>query len=319
LVPVDKEHRAFNVLITGMGPFPDGQGGHFDLNASHLIVRALPSRLEMPAFPSEAVCTKPIQHTRRINIINPTAATPHSYVPTEYGRVRQYVHDLHNPTVGGDRDQIKPDLMIHLGQGPPVIWIEKFAFSQAMRSNFWIEFGYGEEYYRGPIPDNIGQTIDDVDGGLDPWAAKGVPTGLCTALNVDAVVAYALEARKLRGLEAVGVKEILRPTPEHPQSTDSGSEAEQNTRGIGEIQMVAHHEPGPYLCGFIYYESLANCYVQKKPANVLFCHVPRVLEPEEVKKGAEAVECIIIGAVQHLLDREEFELAMAGRKSIVED
>lgn len=276
-----------------MGPFPDGEGGHFDLNASHLIVRALPSHLELPTFPSEAAHTKPIQHTTRINILNPTAATPDSYVPTEYGRVRQYVHDLHNPASHGGSDTPTPDLMIHLGQGPPVIWIERFAFSQAMRSNFWVDYGYKEEYYR--IPDNIGETIDDVDGGLDPWAAKGVPTGLCSALNVDAVLANALKARKLRGPGAAELEEILQPA--------------QDNASIEEIQMVAHHEPGPYICGFIYYESLANCYVQKKPANVLFCHVPRVLEPEEVKKGAEAVECIIIGAVKHLLDREEHENA----------
>jgi len=71
--------------------------------------------------------------------------------------------------------------------------------------------------------------------------------------------------------------------------------------------MVAHHTSDPYLCGCIHYEALANCYIQKKPANVLFCHVPRVLEPEEVKKGAATVECIIIGVVRHLLDKEEYE------------
>ena len=303
----DKAHRTFNVLITGMGPFPDGNGGHFELNASHLIVRALPSHLELPAFPGAGL-TKPIQHTTRINIINPTAATPDSWIPTEYGRVRQYVHDLHNPVINGEENPVKPDLMIHLGQGPPVIWIERFAFSQAMRSNFWVDFGYKEEYYR--VLDNIGETIDDVDGGLDPWAARGVPTGLCSALNVDGVLANALEVRKLRKLvKPQNHERSLQPPPQISQSIVSGFEAEGNTAGIGEIQMVAHHEPGPYLCGFIYYESLANCYVQKKPANVLFCHVPRVLEPEDVKKGAEAVECIIIGAVQHLFDREEYERA----------
>jgi hypothetical protein len=287
-----------------MGPFPDGQGGHFDLNASHLIARALPSHLKLPAFPG-AASNKPIQHTTRINILNPTAATPDSYIPTEYGRVRQYVHDLHNPATDG----IKPDLMIHLGQGPPVIWIERFAFSQAMSSNFWTEYGYKEDYYR--VPDNIGETIDDVDGGLDPWAAQGVPIGLCTALNVDGVLAYALEARRLRNLEAVELEEFLQPTPQASQSTVTDREVQLGIAGTQEIQIFAHHEPGPYLCGFIYYESLANCYVQKKRADVLFCHVPRVLEPEEVKKGAEAVECIIIGAVKHLLDREEYEFARA--------
>jgi len=73
------------------------------------------------------------------------------------------VHNLHNPTINGNRDHVKPDLVIPLGQGPPIIWIERFAFSKAMRSNFWLDFGSKEEYYR--VLDNIGH---DVDGGLDP-------------------------------------------------------------------------------------------------------------------------------------------------------
>jgi hypothetical protein len=269
-----------------MGPFPDGSGGHFDLNSSNLIARMLPDHLEIQHTTSALVEKQNI----RINIMNPTAATPTSYVLTEYGYVRHYVRELYARYFDGPAKASTPDLIIHLGQGPPELWIERFSFSQSMRSTWWSDLESERGYYR--IPDKIGQTIDDIDDGNDVWAEQNVPAGLSTSMNVDALHAGALRYQAIDRARW--------------QSLGSAG-ALVDTKPGHEIRLVTHHEPGSYLCGFIFHESLANCYVRKIRPDVMFCHVPRVLEHDEVKRGVDAVSYVIMGAVESMLDREKEE------------
>lgn len=101
-----------------MASFPDGHGGHFDLNSSHLITRMLPPHLEIH-YPTLMV--QSAKKNIRINIMNPTAATPMSYVLTEYGYVRQYIKDLYAKYFDKPSSTPTLDLIIHLSQGPLVV------------------------------------------------------------------------------------------------------------------------------------------------------------------------------------------------------
>lgn len=218
-----------------------------------------------------------------INILNPTAADG-QYVRTEYAYIREYVKKLH----AEDDDDV--DLYVHLGQadGWRSLSVERRAFRQGMTSTWW-SAREKKGYYR--IADNAGRTVEDA--GPCPWDA--VPIGLETVLSVDDVVegAQVLQAtRRTFGLSNTTPQQ----SSQHGNSTSSGNVQVPSST----LDVKAHHEGGPYACGFIHYESLANCYVNSREPRVLFCHVPAETDTPSLEAGRDAVLAVIVSAVNQL-------------------
>jgi pyroglutamyl-peptidase len=63
-----------------------------------------------------------------------------------------------------------------------------------------------------------------------------------------------------------------------------------------QVQIAPHFEAGQYLCGFLFYESLATVRKRKLDTKVAFCHVPGWEDSERLKRGADAI-CAIVEAV----------------------
>jgi len=386
--------ETYSVIITSFGPFPNGRGGHYNINASNEIAKALPPHIEfdLPPADSKDETTRQKEGRRRrarVNILNPTAEQD-AYVKTEYGYTRRYIQQLHDdidassPTLGRPLHAASnasspkvplrhphappstettkpppptspnPTLIIHLGQAsycndPPSLGLERLAFSQSMRSSWWKLREAQQGYHR--IPDDKGEVIDNVDGGRDPWAAKDVPAGLGTALDIDQVAIFAraalsttlaaisipkeedeqAEARKRpprrdsskppskvvpndtcwihsdkhKDSECYTQHSELRPNKD--RTGKDRTDVSHKTSGLN-LNITTHHEAGPYLCGFIYYESLAQCYTRDKRADVLFCHVPAMLGEKEVTKGRNAVFAVVEGAMRWLIEQEEREV-----------
>lgn len=156
------------------------------------------------------------------------------------------------------------------------------------------------------IPDNAGKTIKDA--GACPWG-EDVPMGLSTALPVDAIVEGARAILKQGGtgrdISAANLDKPITAIEEDPGKmlpvpNEAPPDAlEDNKRDVMPVQ--GHHEAGPYCCGFIYYESLANRYVNNAKAEVLFCHVPGETDAASVEKAKDAVLAIVQSAVREML------------------
>ncbi|KAK9775644.1 hypothetical protein SCAR479_07751 [Seiridium cardinale] len=253
-----------NVLITGMGPYPNGIGGHIDVNTSHLIttphskeesltlgIVVLPPTLE-PNTAQNPLST-------RVNIM--TLPDP---VKSEYKYVRDFCKELH------DKHTDDVDLFIHLGEARGWDWltIERVAYKQGMSSTWW-QPGERKDYYT--IPDDAGLTIDDI--GPCPW--DGVPIGLHSQLDVEKIADSA--SAILKTLETA--------------TQDSGTP----------IQIKLHNEGGPFLCGFISYESLANRYVRQLRPNVLFCHMPGEADAKSLARAGNGILAIAVSAANEVL------------------
>ncbi|KAI8628183.1 hypothetical protein F5Y19DRAFT_438427, partial [Xylariaceae sp. FL1651] len=266
-----------NVLITGMGPYPNGFGGRIDENTSYLVTTQLPRTLE----PNTALNPSP----SHINIIT----LPH-YVKTEYKYVRDFCKDLHQKHA----DDV--DVFIHLGEARAWNWltIERAAYKQGMSSNWWWA-AEEKEYYMGA--DDAGLTIKDI--GPCPW--EGVPMGLHSALDVDTI--------------AEGARAVLKARYQFSKATSQDHDFQ--LAGVADrvssdtvssdrtpIQIKPHNEGGPYLCGFINYESLANRYVNKRDLNVLFCHMPGEADPANLNRTRDGILAIVVAAANEALRRK---------------
>ncbi|ETS83677.1 hypothetical protein PFICI_05553 [Pestalotiopsis fici W106-1] len=283
--------RDINVLITGMGPYPDGRGGRINPNTSHVVTTVLPKTLEpnTPRNPSAA----------RIHIT--TLPEP---VKTEYGHVRAFCRDLHARHAAADDDV---DLFIHLGEARGWTWVtvERAAYGQGMSSSWWALWDR-DAYYT--IPDDAGQTIRDV--GPSPWAGR-VPLGLHPSFNVDGVCegATALldtlyrfgsggsSSSRPGNVDAGNASDTFSSSSSHVQGMDNGKTVSTTNKPI---EIRPHAEGGPYLCGFINYESLANRYVLNLKPNVLFCHVPGESDPTSLRRTADGLLAIVVAAVAQL-------------------
>jgi len=286
-----ENENSINVFVTGFGPFPDGNGGHFDINSSHEVTKLLPSTI--------AANTAANPTSTTINLLNPTAGKG-KYVPTSYRYIRNYVKHLHTfgypPENAGTDVEMqtgidppssnparpshpKIDMVVHIGQaaGWGFVSIERAAYGQGMSSS-WLsrsasnfDIGY---YYK--VPDEIGETVADC--GEDPWTR--VPMGLQPAFNVDEVQ---------KGAEA-------RLNVMHDTAT-------QAAKGKKHLPVLAHNEGGSYCCGYTFYESLANCFVLKKEADVLFCHVPGETDRESLEAARDCILAVIGSATARLLEK----------------
>ncbi|KAF3003277.1 hypothetical protein E8E14_005298 [Neopestalotiopsis sp. 37M] len=296
--------RDINVLITGMGPYPDGDGGRIDPNTSHEVTKVLPRTLEpnTPRNPTPA----------RIRIT--ALAEP---VKTEYGHVRAFCKELHSRGhAGGGGGSGDIDLFIHLGEARPWTWVtvERAAYGQGMSSTWWTAADR-QQYYT--MPDDTGQTIEDV--GPSPWTTgdNKVPLGLDPSLDVDGVcegataildALYRFSSRS-GSSRAVGddqALDLFRSSSSSSSSSQGQHKKNDNDKTVTTtasnkpIEIRPHAEGGPYLCGFINYESLANRYVRNLKRNVLFCHVPGESDAANLRRTADGVLAVVVAAVSQL-------------------
>ncbi|KAI0127698.1 hypothetical protein BJ170DRAFT_595562 [Xylariales sp. AK1849] len=267
--------KDINVVITGFGPYPDGSGGQIDPNTSYLLTTLLPKTLG----PNTAQNPSPV----RINILKPP-----SYVKTEYKFIREFCKNLH----GNHADDA--DLFVHLGEARGWHWVtlERVAYKQGMSSVWW-NSGDEKGYYM--IPDNAGLTVRDA--GPCPW--DDVPMGLRSALDVDAVAEGARAILQTRYQFGKGVG--FSDSSYQRGDTDKNRAQESESKVESPIEIRPHSEGGPYCCGFINYESLANCYANKRTPNVLFCHIPGEADQRSLDRTQAAIMAIIVSAVNEVL------------------
>ncbi|TAQ87724.1 hypothetical protein B7494_g3944 [Chlorociboria aeruginascens] len=216
--------KEFTVLVTGMGPFPDGQGGRYaaDDNTSHLVTKLLPTIL--PATHKSNPTSLPIR------ILNPSAPTG-KYVKTEYAYIRTYIQAMYDEY--GD----ELDAVVHLGMADGWEWysVEERAFNERFTSSWW-STRYGEEEKEGYylFPDDAGKTVRDISGrGKGIW--DEMPMGLESRVNVGKVV-----------------RDVVSVLNDESETSVQGGEKLK-------VDVIPHFEAGFYGCGFIYYESLATC------------------------------------------------------------
>lgn len=253
--------NVYKVLVTGMGPFPDGEGGRYeeDDNTSHLVTQRLPDTL--PA-------SHPLNPTHQsIQILNPTAPRG-KYVKTEYAYIRSFIQGLYDEFTDAETGECALDAVVHLGmaEGFTSYTVEERAFNEKMSSNWWPGLvGQSTRYYC--VPDDAGRTAADItkDEGKGRW--RDAPMGLSANFNVSEVTKDAVCAVNSLG----------------------GEEKKK-------VSIVPHFEAGPMGCGFIFYESLATCHTRKLSTKVAFSHVPSWKDEMSLQRGADAV-CAIIGAL----------------------
>lgn len=166
-----------------------------------------------------------------------------------------------------------------MADGWDYVSIERRAYKQGFSSTFW---GKREEKAYYMLEDVAGKTV--LDAPPCPWS--DVPMGLSTDLDVDAIVAAA--------------NKRLQSPAESAQTSDPSKGKPANPH----LQIKPHHEPGSYCCGFMYYESLANRFVNGTKGYVLFCHVPGDTNDASLEKAKESILAIVGGAVEEILRSE---------------
>lgn len=270
-------------------------------NTTHLITKLLPAELFIEvAIQSSTASSRidgrpPPKHRKiKVNLLNPTAEHGAKGIPVEYNKARSYIAGLYDDHVGpsGVNDDahghtpassgvskpaMKPvkqpvDIFVHVGMadGWDFVSIERGAYKQGFSSSWWSPRESKLGYYM--IPDNEGKTV--LSTGPCPWVST--PMGLSTGFEVDSLVGAVKSRLQHR-------RDTVRALAEQPAHMT--------------IPVAAHSEPGSYLCGFLYYESLANSWVRGRDANVLFCHVPGYQDDASLAQGKDALIAIIQEAV----------------------
>jgi hypothetical protein len=102
---------------------------------------------------------------------------------------------------------------------------------------------------------------------------------------------------------ADGATAILRTRSRFGTSERSKSGPSESGSG-SPLDVKPHSEGGPYLCGFLNYESLANCYVNKRKPNVLFCHTPGKEDEKSLNQARDAILAIIVSAVNEVRNQQ---------------
>ena len=249
-------------------PFPDGSGGHYDefQNTSHLVTRYLPSSLPVGHILNPTLLP--------IRILNPTAPNG-KYVPSEYAQIRRFVREM------WDEHGQELDLVLHLGMADGWEWftIEGYAFKEGFTSDFDSSTRHQEGYYH--ILDDAGKTVSDITKSEGKGVWDALPVGLAPNINVDQAVQDATRLLKKEDADRTSV-------PASERNPD----------------VIAHHEAGDYCCGFIYYESLANCKTRGVDTRVVFTHVPGWRDSKRLEGGSHAV-CAIIGSVCLQISKQE--------------
>ncbi|GAB7356761.1 hypothetical protein MBLNU459_g7659t1 [Dothideomycetes sp. NU459] len=179
--------RTFKVLANKNAPY-----GNATSNPAGTVAGSLPASIPMDSALNST--------GTQIEIVDAVAGG-FAAIPGTYADTRDSIAKIHETYSG------KVDLFVHLGRSPwSWITVERRAFSQEMSSSWLREENY-KGYYVGR--DHNGQRVQDL--GPCPWKAKGVPIGLDTELDVDAVVSDANAAldRHDSGGEHLTVKSHL--------------------------------------------------------------------------------------------------------------
>ncbi|KAG4440553.1 hypothetical protein IFR05_003969 [Cadophora sp. M221] len=265
-IPASTNLKEYTVLVTGMGAYPDGVGGHYSAseNTSHLVTQHLPSNI--PA-------NHPLNPTGLpIRVLNPTSG-PDCAVKAEYAYIRSYVKTLHAPS----QESNNLDAIVHLGMADGWEWytVEERAFKEGMSSTWWGESAQAGYYM---VLDDAGKTVLDIKGE-DEGLWEGSPVGIMTRLDVNRVVC---DAKRVVNADFVDALKKV--------------DGDTNVEGKLKVQIIPHFEAGNYCCGFMYYESLATCLRRKLDTKVVFCHIPGWRDEERLRRGADVV-CAVIGAI----------------------
>ena len=67
---------------------------------------------------------------------------------------------------------------------------------------------------------------------------------------------------------------------------------------IKEVDVRASDDVGNYVCGWLYYLSLRWFWKEKKPARVVFLHVPMLESEEELEMGRNVVVALVRAMIE---------------------
>ncbi|KAF4305491.1 hypothetical protein GTA08_BOTSDO06451 [Botryosphaeria dothidea] len=282
------------VLVTGFGPFLK----QFPINPSHEIAKALPASLTLTTkTPSPSPSSPPKTTTTRITLTTPSAPLAVAYHPT-------------HAAVPKLLSSARPDLVLHIGLA-------------AGRAFFAIEKSSAKHGY---------DRNADVDGRR--WTAResdhawrGAPEHLETGLLFEGVWARWRDA--CEGLEGVVGPGASARDVRRGRGVGTGGEGMEGVpsaagggggvvKGQDVVEVRPSDDVGSYLCGFIYYNSLAWFWEREREKEeeggverpVLFLHVPACPEGRDVERGTEiTVELIKAMVATWLAQKEKAEAA----------
>ncbi|KAF2705603.1 peptidase C15, pyroglutamyl peptidase I-like protein [Pleomassaria siparia CBS 279.74] len=263
--PQECEEKPVTVLVTGFGPFL----ALFPQNTSWLIASTLPA------------------------LLTPTATSPtpihihvhHSPVRVAYNAVTSLIPSLLPPN---NPMNPRPDVILHIGLA-------------AGRNFYTLEKGSHRRGY-GAIPDVDEKKFDD-EKADKRWPEAEFPPKLETGFHTDHVL-----DRWRAGL----APSSKTPTPSRSDKVNGETSGELETAAIKEDenqrQTDALNTPdvrnssdaGNYMCGFIYYNSLAH-YYSLDPGHlpVAFLHVPDLSgSKEKVDVGRDVTIALIRALVE---------------------
>ncbi|KAK2754661.1 hypothetical protein FQN54_006794 [Arachnomyces sp. PD_36] len=310
--PVDGEVSSppvledITVLVTGFGPFKD-----HPLNPSYLIASSLPSSIPFPtpspSPPSSDANSTPPPPTRKIQIHTHPAP-----LRVSYSAVRNAVPALLN-SYAQTHDGKRPDIIIHIGVA-------------AQRQFYSVE----------TLAHRDGYTMADVDGrvGFDDgerrWKGDSLPDILRpgpvsdTKSNVDTPTTLATTTRSATETLSTGepspsFSTTKSPSPTPPTATAVSATATASTSTPQSTRITPYppdptflkqwislspksadlrlsHDAGRYLCEFIFYTSLAQALQEGHPRSVVFFHVPKWTDDENLEKGRD----VAIGLIETL-------------------
>ena len=214
----------------------------------------------------------------------------------EYAYIRQYIQKLY------DEYEDTVHLMLHLGMadGWDFYTVERFAYQEGFTSS-WSGMSRSGKGYYCQIEDESGKTAEDITEAEGKGMWLNMPMGLSPSLDVDGVVTKSMEILKVDETETtLAAYEISRNGIDHTALQDTiPSVTLGNTANV-----VPHHEPGCYCCGFTYYESLATALTRpKRDIHVLFTHVPGESDERSLQRGRSAVLAIIGAACVQMADQ----------------
>ncbi|OJJ45419.1 hypothetical protein ASPZODRAFT_590114 [Penicilliopsis zonata CBS 506.65] len=256
-LPADAQDE-ISVLVTGFGPF-----GTNLVNASFLIASSLPTSLTFPG--ATATASSP----RRISIhVHP------SPIPVAYSTVRTTVPAIienFKEAHGGRR----PDLIIHMGIASTRAYYS--VETQAHRDSYLIADINGQSGY---------------DDGERLWREQGRP------FRLKPGPAAAFSSLSLSSSQRpVAVPEATGQPGAHAYMPDAHFLEQWKSFSPLEADIRISEDAGRFLCEFIFYTSLSQAWADGEDRNIIFFHVPRSCQDQDIKLGRE----ITIGLIKTLV------------------
>ncbi|KAF2197117.1 peptidase C15, pyroglutamyl peptidase I-like protein [Delitschia confertaspora ATCC 74209] len=289
--PQEKTEEPVTVLVTGFGPFLD----KFPLNTSWLLCTRLPALIPSSSHPSHLSPSTPSSGpTTPIRILIHPSPIRVSY-PT--------VSHL-SPTLLPPLNPIfpHPDIILHIGLA-------------AGRNFYTLEEGaHREGYDRIPDVDGVRWSTSDIER---TFPRAEFPARLTTRFHTSDILPRWQKNLTESTLRSAKFTESnpsarVRETPEAEYDALKQKQQQQQQQTQPPIPDVRlSPDAGNFLCGFIYYNTLANCYsLQKlqeldhtpttvKMPTVAFLHVPDLTYSEE---GLEEGKEVVVGLIKALVE-----------------